>query len=370
MMAANLGQAAAVASVPAAAAAGVLNVPVLLGAAGVAGLFTVWFQAGYNPYLRALVAGDDYLRANARTGGARSAATLAGPSLAGALVEAVGSATTIFTDVASFLVSFVSLALLAKGRQLVASEAGGSLLAQVKEGLTHLWASPLLRTLAWASATLNLFLTAIGAIEIVFLVRQVHASSAWVGGLIALGGIGGVAASLLAGPLTRRFGLEALARTAVAVTAPAALLIPLTSRGLGMVFFAFAGPPTSLGIALAGISFLTLRLQHCPPELQARVSTTTRAFTAAAIPMGALIGGVLGQLLGNRLALGLLAAGYLAIAVVVFTNTSLRDPATPLSAPRKSPIDQPPTSARLRPWRVALSSREACSALRAPPPGL
>ena len=136
MMAANLGQAAAVASVPAAAAAGVLGVPVLLGAAVVAGLFTVWFQAGYSPYLRALVEGDDYLRANARTGGVRSAAMLGGPTLAGALVEAVGSATTILTDAASFLVSFVSLALLGKPRQLVASEAGGSLVAQVKQGLT------------------------------------------------------------------------------------------------------------------------------------------------------------------------------------------------------------------------------------------
>ena len=201
----------------------------------------------------------------------------------------------------------------------------------MRQGLRYLWASPLLRALAWASATLNLFLTAIGAIEIVFLVRQVHASAAWVGGLVALGGIGGVAASFLAEPLTRRFGLEALARTAVALTAPAALLIPLTSHGTGMAFFAVAGPPTSLGIALAGTSFLTLRLQYCPPELQARVSTTTRAFSAATIPLGDLLGGALGELVGTRLALALLAVAYLSVGTAVFTNAGLRDPVTPLA---------------------------------------
>jgi dipeptide/tripeptide permease len=103
-----------------------------------------------------------------------------------------------------------------------------------------------------------------------------------------------------------------------------------------MAFFALAGPPTSLGIALAGTSFLTLRLQHCPPELQARVSTTTRAFSAAAIPLGDLLGGALGELVGTRLALALLAlallaVAYLSVGIAVFTNAGLRDPATPLA---------------------------------------
>jgi hypothetical protein len=121
-----------------------------------AGLFGVWSQAGYSPYLRALVEGDHYLRANARAGGARSAAMLAGPSLAGALVEAAGPTTTVLSDAASFLVSFVSLALLGKARQRVETEAGRRLIAEVKEGLRYLWASPLLRSSPGTSASATL----------------------------------------------------------------------------------------------------------------------------------------------------------------------------------------------------------------------
>lgn len=324
MMAANLGQAASVAAIPAAAAAGILSVPVLLAAAANAGLFTVWFQAGYSPYVRALVESDDYLAVNGQTRGMTSLATVTGPTLAGALVETVGSAATILADAASFLVSFVSLAVL-PDRTAPSSEPREPLAREIKRGVAHLYASPLLRTLAWATASVNLFLTAIGAIEIVFLVREVHAPADWIGLLIAFGGVGGIVGAVLAPRLSRRFGLERLARTAVAATAPAVLLMPLTSHGAGMAYFALAGLAASLGISAVSISFSTLRLQHCPAHLLARVSTTSRTLSATTIPVGALLGGALGQFAGTRTALLILAAGYLALGVVLLVTPSLRE---------------------------------------------
>ncbi len=285
----------------------------------------MWFQAGYAPYLRAIIVGDDYLAATSQTRGAQSVAALTGPPLAGALVQAVGSATTVLADAASFLISFISLAVLPAARPAPRSEPPASLSAQIRQGLAHLFADRLLRTLAWATASLNLLLTAIGAIEIVFLARNVGAPPGWIGVLLALSGLGGIAGSVLAAPLSRRFGLQRLARTAVIATAPAALLMPLTSHGPGMIFFAFAGPPTSLGIAVVSISFSTLRLQHCPGELLARVSTTSRTLTAATIPVGALTGGALGQLLGNRTALLVLATSYLAFGLLLLATPSLKE---------------------------------------------
>ena len=325
MMVANLGQAAAVAAVPAAAAAGVLTVPLLLAAAATVGLFTVWFQAGYSPYLRGLVDGDDYLAVTSTTRGAQDVARLAGPTLAGVLVEAVGAAATVVSDAASFLVSFASLAAAPAARPAPTAAPAESLAAQMRAGLRHLCASPLLRTLAWATASINLFLTAMGAIEIVFLVRNLHTPAGWIGVLVALGGLGGIAGSILATRLERRYGLGRLARTAIAVTAPATLLMPAASPGPGLILFALAGPPTSLGIAVASISFTTLRLQHCPGQLLARVSTTTRTLTAATIPLGALLGGALGQLLGNRTTLLLLAASYVTFGLLLLATPSLKE---------------------------------------------
>ncbi len=73
MMGANLGQAAAVAAVPVSAATGVLTLAVLLAAAFTAGLFGTFFQTGYSPYLRQLVAPDDLATASARLRAGQSA---------------------------------------------------------------------------------------------------------------------------------------------------------------------------------------------------------------------------------------------------------------------------------------------------------
>jgi MFS family permease len=337
MMAANLGQAGAVAAVPAAAALGLLSVSVLVAAAATAGMFTVWFQAGYNPYLRTLADRDDYLTATSRTRGAHSVATLTGPALAGALVETVGAATTVLADAASFLLCFVSLAVLPAAHPTPTSEPAAPLTTQIREGLAYLWNNRLLRTLAWAAASINLFLAAIGAIEIVFLARDLHTPAGWIGVLIALGGLGGLGGSLLATRLSRRFGLPHLARTTVIATAPLALLLPLTSPGPGLLLFALAGPPTSLGIAVVSISFSTLRLQHCPPHLLARVSTTTRTLTATTIPAGALIGGALGQLLTNRTALLALTIGYLTLGSLLLATPSLKNLPSPHQPDRAGP---------------------------------
>ena len=330
MMAANLGQAAATAVVPATAAAGLLDLPILLAAAMTTGLFTVFFQAGYSPYVRSLVPPDEYAPATARLQAAQSAARLTGPAVAGALVQAVGAAATVLADAGSFVISFISLALSAPTRPPPPPPPASPrpLHCQILEGLTHLRESPLLRTLAAATASANLFLTAIGAVEIPFLVRDVGAPAIWIGVLFALGGVGGLVGSLCLTRAAHRFGLEPIARAAIAITAPAALLIPLTHHGAAITFFALAAPPTSFGIALASASFLTLRLHHTPPDLQARVSAASRTLTAATIPLGALLGGALAQLLGNRLALLLLAAAYLTYGLGLLRSPNLH-PATP-----------------------------------------
>jgi predicted MFS family arabinose efflux permease len=307
MMAANLGQAAAVAAVPVTAATGALSFGVLLGAAVTAGVFGVFFAAGYQPFLRTLVPEDAYVSATSALQAGRSTARISGPALGGALVGAIGATSTLITDAASFLVSFASLILVttttSQPAAVAPTDRPGALRRQIRDGLTHLRADKLLLTIAGASAGANLWLTAIGAVEVVFLVRDVHVPAAAIGALFALSGVGGLAGALAVRRLTKRIGLSRIARGALAATAPAALLIPLTQHGAGVVLFALAAPVVSFGIAMASITFHTLQLERCPPTLLGRVTASSRVLTAATIPTGALAGGALGQLLGPRPAL-------------------------------------------------------------------
>ena len=86
-------------------------------------------------------------------------------------------------------------------------EGGHPRLAQgIAEGLRFVFGNALLRAIAATTATSNLFSGIAAAVEIVFLVRQVHASAGVIGLLFALGGVGGVLGALAAGPIARRFG--------------------------------------------------------------------------------------------------------------------------------------------------------------------
>lgn len=326
MMAANLGQAAAVAAVPVAAGGGVLTLPVLLAAAVAAGMFGVFFQTGYSPYLRELVPPDDYVTANSALQAGRAAGRISGPALGGALVEIVGSATTLLADAASFVVSFASLLAINTPSRVVLPSPRRPLLKEVTEGLRYLRDTPLLLTIAAATATANLFLTALGAVEIVFLVRTVHVPAGIIGALFAAGAIGGLAGALIARKLTSRVGTERIARTALAVTAPAAVLIPLAHHGLTVALFAIGGFVVSFGLALVSIALTSLRLLHTPSELQARMTSSSRVLTAATIPAGALLGGTLGQLIGTRPTLYALAGAYTAFGFILL-RSPLKTPA-------------------------------------------
>jgi predicted MFS family arabinose efflux permease len=196
----------------------------------------------------------------------------------------------------------------------------GKLRRRAAEGLAFLRRDPVLRTIAGATAGANLFLMAFNAVEVVFLVRDVRVSAGLIGVLLATGGAGGLIGSLTARMLAERLGIRAAARWALAVTAPGAVLISLARHGAGVAFFAVGSPAVSFGIALAGVAFQVWRLDRCPPAMLGRVNAGSRILTAVTIPLGALVGGTLGQLLGPRYALLVMGAGYVAFGLTLLCS--------------------------------------------------
>ncbi len=320
MMLANLGQAAALGSVPVTAALGVLSMPTLFLAALAAGLAGVFFQTAYSPYLRELVPTAQLMTANSRLQASQSTAQLTGPALGGLLVQLVGAATAVLVDAASFLFSWLCLwAVRTKTAPLPEAEPR-ALLRDIADGIQALWRDRLLGTLAVTTALANLLLTAMGAVEIVFLVRDVHVSSAAVGLLLTSSGVGGLVGALAAGRVERRFGTAGTARAALAVTAPFALLLSVARPGPSIALFVLGGFMASFGIAIAGITFLSLRQTVCPPRLLGRVSAGSRLLMSATIPAGALLGGVLGEHIGTRATLLVTAIAYSAVGVAAMAS--------------------------------------------------
>lgn len=305
MIAASVTQAVAIGSVPVTAAAGVVTMPGVFAAAFVSGLAGVFFQTAYPSFLRGVVPAGQLVAANARMQGGRSAAQISGPSLGGVLVELTGAANAVIADALSFLVCVAALVLI-KADEPSTVRVRQSARVEVAEGLRYVGGSPVLRSLAAVATLANLLLTAIGAVEVVFLVRTVGVAAGSVGVLLAITGAGGLTGALLTRRLESFLGTPRLARFTLTFTAPFALLMPLTHRGAGLALFAAGAFIPCFGIVVTGVTFAAIRQMVCPQQMLGRVSSISRLLMSVSMPVGALIGGALGERYGLRAALAMI----------------------------------------------------------------
>jgi predicted MFS family arabinose efflux permease len=273
------------------------------------------------------------VEANAKLQVSVSLAQVGGPSVAGYLVGLLGAPVAFLADAGSFVVSLLSLAVIREREPAPARATPRTIRAEVAEGVRFVAAEPILRMIAGCTSTFNLFNTAIYAIVVVFLVRQVHLQASTIGLIMSAGAVGGVIGGLSASLLRRWLGSARVIWVSVTVTAPFALLIPVTRAGAGLAFFGVATFVSSLGGVVYNVNQASFRQLLCPPELLGRMNATIRFIVWGTIPLGGLLGGTLGGWLGNRDAIWVAAVGVtLAPAwVLVSPLRRLRDTPAPVA---------------------------------------
>jgi len=233
--------------------------------------------------------------------------------------------------------------------------------AEVAAGLRFIAADSLLRRLTTYAAAANLTFAGSTSLFVVFLVRVVGISSAGVGLLMAAGGIGGIGGALAARPLARRLGT---ARALLLFDLGAdllGLLVPLTGTGLASAWYVIGTAAVSAGLTGGNIVVASFRQSYCPPAMLGRLTATQRFVAFGTIPLGALLAGGLGTVLGVRAALWLLMAGFALSGTILLTSgiRSERDlPATP-PPPRPRPPPRPPDRVR-RPAGPSAAQRHIC----------
>ena len=105
----DAGRCLVLASIPLAAILNLLSLQQLFVTAFLSGVLTVFFDVAYLSYVPILVGRDELIDANARLGLGASCARVAGPGLAGLLVQLLGAARAIAADSGSFVASALSL---------------------------------------------------------------------------------------------------------------------------------------------------------------------------------------------------------------------------------------------------------------------
>jgi MFS family permease len=144
------------------------------------------------------------------------------------------------------------------------------------------------------------------------------------GVIVAMGGVGALGGALISRPLVRALGLGKMLLATSILSVGCALLIPLAGGPLAagssvvMIAFLAAHQLLSDGFACAYIvQAVTLRQTVLPKHVQGRANAAIQAFASGLLPAGALVAGVLAELLGTEIAvwvgvlIGLLAPLFL-----------------------------------------------------------
>jgi MFS family permease len=306
---------AALASVPAAYALGLLRFGQLVAVSVVVGAADICFRAAGGACLKALVARDFVLTANARFESTTWTATMVGPPLGGALIGLLGPVTTVVADALSYLASALGLGMIARdepapARCGVAAHLGHG---QVLEGWRYAVRHPALRRLLANAAVVNGLILAPAPLLAVLMLGRLHLPPWQYGLAFAVPCAGGLVGSRLARRLVARYGAYAVLRRAgvARVFWPLGLaFVPGGWAGVALVAVLQFGLVTSC--AVFNPVSATYRLEQIPDDRVARTLAAWTVTTKLSVAALTAIWGVLAALAGVRVAIGV--AGVLLLA--------------------------------------------------------
>lgn len=310
LIATDLGRAAALGCVPLLSGLGMLTLDRLFAVVFAVGVLTVFFEVSYQSYLPGLIGRDRLVEGNGALEASRTVAYTAGPTLAGFAIQVLGGPLALLADAASFVWSGGWIAAI-RAREPAPRAAERHLLREIGEGLRFVASQRTLRTLAIYMSVTALLISAQFAIVIVFLVRTLHLSAGTIGVIDSCAGVGAIAGAFTAGRIGRRLGVSRTMTTAVLTGGFAGLLIPFAHRGAGLCFYVIGTGLLSFGVVVFNITAVSYRQTLCPDELLSRMNATMRFVSWGASPLGALLGGYLGTVVGLRQTLAISVVGIL-----------------------------------------------------------
>jgi predicted MFS family arabinose efflux permease len=335
LIAADLGRALLLLSVPIAYVLGALRMEQLYAVTLITGALTVLFDTAYHSFLPSIVTRERLVEANSRLGMSDSVAEIAGPPLGGALVQVLSPPFAVLFDTLSFLGSALAIWRI-DGREQPAIPAGQPRLwDEIMEGLRALFGDSRLRALLGCAATRSLGGGVFYALYSLFLVRDLGLSPAMVGLTVGVGGVGALAGAFLAEPAVRRFGTGRVLIGAQVLSSTANILIPLAYGPEAVVLLMLLlAQLADVAYAVYAINEVSLRQALIPDRLLGRAASSFTLVTTAALLAGALLGGALAEMAGARAAL------LCAVLIGLFGSVWLL--ASPLRAGQAQPAPQQP----------------------------
>jgi MFS family permease len=300
LVAADVGRALVLVTVPLAYAADVLTIWQLYAVGFATGSLTVFFDVAYQSYLPSLVERGQLQEGNSKLEISRSGAQLAGPGLAGVLVDLVTAPVAVLADAVSFAVSALFLGAIRRQEAPVQRVEQTRLRTEIVDGLRYVLTHPILRPSMAFVAVSNFFGSVMFSILLVYAVRNLDLGPAEIGLVLTLGNIGFLVGAALSGRVSTWLGVGPTLVAAAAAVGWPLLLVPLAPRDVAVPVFVAAFGLASFAGVIYNVVGLSLMQAITPDRLLGRMNASRRFVVWGTIPLGSLTGGALASVIGLR----------------------------------------------------------------------
>lgn len=329
LIVADLVRAAVLAVVVVTALAGNASMPLLYVAGLVISAATVFFDVAHQSYVPGLVGLDRIVEGNSKLQATQSVAMVAAPAVGGALLRVISAPMLIAGTVVTYLVSAVFVGRIRHEETLPPLAGRRPLKVEIAEGLQFVVRQPLLRRIVACTSIGNMFHGASAAVSVIFALRVLGLDAAGLGLVFSASSIGGLLGAVLADRLARWVGegriivLSALAFGPAFALTPLAL--PLAELGVPPeVPMVAGGALFNFVVVVYNVAQVSFRQRLCPPALLGRMNASVRFIVWGSLPLGGLLGGLLGTQLGVLPTLWIAVGGTLLSAVPVLFSPLVR----------------------------------------------
>lgn len=342
LIAADLGRAGCLVTIPVLAWLDWLSLTLLLAMTFIHGLLTVIFNVTDISYLPSLVERERLPEANARLTLSTSVARVGGPAFAGGIVSLLSAPFALLVDGASYLVSATLLNRIRDRSLAPRSESHEPWRQAITQGARTLVGTPILFALVNSAAMTSFFGMAFQTLFVLFLTERLDIGPAGVGAIFAIGGAGATAGALFSGPFLQRFGIGPTILIAQFLFGMCGLILPFSlivpAGAVAIVAFA----------QFSQLSFNTMRevngaalSQICiPPEQLGRTQATSLVMIKVLELVGSLGAGALALAIGVSATIVLLEIGMFLSVVPI-----LRSPIPRVRDLNEIGLDAPATMA-------------------------
>jgi MFS family permease len=318
----DITQALVISSIPLLAALNLLSVWWIYAVGFASSTLWICFNTAEFAAMPSLVNKGDLVTANGYVQAGYSAATVVGPVLAGLLVALIPIETVLLLDALSFLVSALTLALIASSFNVGVEEQqeSGNIWREVAAGLRYVMSNPVLRNVCLMMALVNCLGYTVYAQLVLFAKERLGASDSQVGLLYAAGSVGMIVLALAANPLRRRVSFSKVALGTIML---GGILIALlaSTRWYWVALLLWA---SIWGLViLFQINSNSLWQAIMPSRLLGRVQSVVNVLSWSAIPLGTFVGGLVIEQTQNVAVVYGTIGVLIFLAAVIFSFTAL-----------------------------------------------